>query len=79
MVLQWSNEMVTRWVRAVIGDRCVIVNVIFNNCRSVAVGDDVVGIVFDGRWRRLNYLWIPNHDRFVYVDQGENLRRVSQA
>jgi hypothetical protein len=47
-VLQWGNEMVTRLARTVIGDRCVIITVIFNNCRCVAVGDDVLGIVLRG-------------------------------
>ncbi len=49
MGLQWVNEMVPRWARAVIGDRCVIVTVVFNNCKSDVVGDDVVDIVFEGR------------------------------
>jgi hypothetical protein len=62
--------MVTRWAGTVIGDRCVIVTVVFNNCRSVVVGDDVVGIVFEGRLGRLDYLWIPNDDGFGFVDQG---------
>jgi hypothetical protein len=65
MVLQLANEMVMRWAHAVIGDRCVVVTVIFNNFRHVAVGDDVIDIVFEGRWRRLDYLWIPNDDGFV--------------
>ncbi len=53
-----------------IGYRCVVVTVIFNNSRSDAVGDDVIGIVFEGRWKRLNYLWVPNDDGLIYVDQG---------
>ncbi len=51
MVLKWSNEMLTRWACAVIGDRCVVVTVVFNDCRSDAVGADVLGIMFEGRWR----------------------------
>jgi hypothetical protein len=70
MVLQWANEMVMRWACAVIGDRWVIVIVIFNDCRSDAVGADVVGIVFEGRLRGLNFLGIPNDDGFVDVNQG---------
>jgi hypothetical protein len=75
MVLQWANKMVTRWACAVIGDRCVVVTVIFNNCKIVVVEDDVIGIVFEGRQRRLNYLWIPNNDGFVYVNQGGGFLR----
>ncbi len=48
MVLQWANEMVTIWAHAVIGDWCVVVTVVFNNCSSVVVGNDVIGIVFEG-------------------------------
>ncbi len=67
---QWANKMVTRWASAVIVDRCVVVTVIFNECSSVVDGDYVVGIVFEGRRGRLDYLWIPNDDGFVYVHQG---------
>jgi len=55
-------------VCAVIGDRCVLNTVVFKNCRHDAVGADVMGIVFEGRWRRLNFLGISNDDRFVDVD-----------
>ncbi len=59
-----------------IWDKCVIVTVVFNNCRSDVVGDDVVlGIVCEGRRRRLNYLRIPIDDGFVYVDQGGGFLR----
>jgi hypothetical protein len=70
MVLQWANEMVTRWACAVIGNRYVLVTVFFKNCRSDAVGADVMGIVLEGRWRQFNFLRIPNDDRFVDVDPG---------
>ncbi len=40
-VLQWANEMVTRWAGALTGDRCVLVAVVLDNCRSIAVGVDV--------------------------------------
>ncbi len=62
--------MVSRCVCAVNEGRCVIVTVIFNNCRSVAVGADVVGIVIERRRRWLNFLGVPNDDGFVDVDQG---------
>ena len=73
--MQWANKMVTRWAHAAVGDRCVIITVIFNNCRSVAVGDYVIGIVFEGRQGRLDYLWILNDDRFVYFHQGGGFLR----
>ncbi len=41
-------------MHAVIGDRCVVITVILNDCRSVGIGDDVVGIVFEGRQGRLD-------------------------
>ena len=66
--MQWAIEMVVRCVCAVIGDRCVLNTVMFKNCRHDAVGADVMGIVFEGRWRRLNFLGISNDDRFVDVD-----------
>jgi hypothetical protein len=69
MVLQWANEMVTRWVSAVTGDRRVIITVILNNCRSVAVGADVVGAVGVGRQGRLHKLRILHDDGFVYINQ----------
>jgi hypothetical protein len=62
--------MVMRCVSAVNGDWCAVVTVIFNDCKSVAVGADVVGIVSEGRRRRLNFLGVPNDDGFVYIDQG---------
>ncbi len=74
-VLQWANEMVTRWVRVVIGDRCVIATVVFNNCRSDAVGDDAIGIVFERKQRWLNYLWIPYDDGFVCDGHGGGFLR----
>jgi hypothetical protein len=67
--------MVTRWARAVIGDRCIIVTVVLNDGRSVAVGDDVVGDVFEGRQGRLDKLRIPNDDGFDYVNQGGGFLR----
>ncbi len=68
--MQWANEMVTRWVCALNGGRCVVTTVVFNNCRSVVVGADVMSIVFDRRRRRLNFLGVPNDDGFINVDQG---------
>jgi hypothetical protein len=59
--------MVANWACAVIGDRCVIFTVVLNNCRSDPVGADVVGIVFEGRQRQLNFRGIPNDDGFVDV------------
>ncbi len=61
-----------------IGYRCVVITVVFNDCRSDAVGEDVFGIMFEGRQRRLNYLFIPNDDRFVYVDQGGGFLRTGK-
>ncbi len=50
--------------------RRVVITVVFNNCRNVEVGADVVGIVFERRQRRLNFLGVSNDDRFVNVDHG---------
>ncbi len=36
------------WAHVVVGDRCVIVTVVLTNCKSDAVGDDVIGVVFEG-------------------------------
>jgi hypothetical protein len=55
---------------AVIGDRCVEDTVVFSYCRSDAAGADVIGIVFEGRQRLLNFLGIPNHEGFVDVKEG---------
>jgi hypothetical protein len=68
--LQWATVMVMRWACAVNGGRCSVVTVHFNNCRSVVVGVDVVGIVFEGRWRWPNLLGVPNDDGFIDVNQG---------
>ncbi len=56
VVWQWANVLVTRRACAVNEGRHVIIIVVFNNCRSVAVGADVVGIVFDGRRSLVNFL-----------------------
>ncbi len=42
---------------------------VLNDCRGVAVGAAVVGVVVVGRQGRLNKLWIPNDDGFVFVNQ----------
>ncbi len=52
------------------GGRCVVVTVLFNDCRSVMVGTDVVGIVFERWQRQLNFLGVPNDDWFVNVNHG---------
>ncbi len=52
------------------GVRQVVVTVIFNNCRSDAVGADVVGNVFERRWRTLNFLGVPNDYRFLNFGHG---------
>ncbi len=51
------------------GGRCVVVTITVNDCRSVTVGANVVGIVFVRRQRCLNFLGVPN-DGFVDVDHG---------
>jgi hypothetical protein len=50
-VLQWANVMVTRWAGIVNEGRRVVVTVFFNDCRSVTVGANVLGIVFERRRR----------------------------
>jgi hypothetical protein len=69
LVLQWANAMVMKGSRAMIEDRWVVVSVLLNDCRSVVVGADVVGVMVEGRQGRLNKLRIPNDDGFVYTDQ----------
>jgi hypothetical protein len=66
--LQWANEMVTRWVGALTRDRCVVVAIVLNNCRSVAVGADAIGVEVVGRQGRLNKLRISNDDGFIFVN-----------
>ncbi len=48
--------------------RCVVITVALNNGRSVAVGDDVICVVFEGWQGRLDKLRTPNDDGFVYVN-----------
>jgi hypothetical protein len=60
--------MVMRWVGALTGDRCIVVAVILDNCRSVGVGADVVGVEVVGWQGRLNKLRIPNDDGFIFVN-----------
>jgi hypothetical protein len=50
------------------GDRVVLVAVILDNGRSVAVGGDVVGVEVGGWQDRLKKLRISNDDRFVFID-----------
>ncbi len=57
-VLQWVNVMVTRWACAVNGGRHDVVTVIINDCKSVSVGANVMGIMFERRQRHLNFLGI---------------------
>jgi hypothetical protein len=52
------------------GGRRVIITVIFNDCRNVVVGADVVDIVVERRQRLLNFLEVPNDDEFVDVNRG---------
>ncbi len=67
--MQWANEMLTRWAGALTGDRCIIVvAVILDNCRSVVVGDDVIGVEVVGQQGRLKKLRIPNDDGFIFVN-----------
>jgi hypothetical protein len=54
---------------AVTRNRWVIAVVVLNDCRGVVVRANVIGVVVVGRQGRLNKLWIPNDDRFVFVDQ----------
>jgi hypothetical protein len=63
--------MVSRWACAVNGDRCVIVTVIFDDCRSVTVGANAKGSVFVWRLRGLNLQGFPYSDGFI-VDSGDN-------
>ncbi len=62
--------MVTRWACAVNGGRYDVITVIINDCKSVTVGANVMGIVLERRQRHLNFLGNPNDDRFVDVDHG---------
>ena len=50
------------------GDRYVVVAVVLDNCRSVAVGVVADGVEVVGWQGRLNKLRIPNDDRFIFVD-----------
>jgi hypothetical protein len=52
------------------GGRCVIGTVIFNDCRSVTVGANVLDVVFERRQRRLTFLGVPNDYGFVDVNHG---------
>ncbi len=47
------------------GVRHVIVTVVFNDCRSVTIGANVMGNVFERRRRCLNFLGVPNDDGSV--------------
>jgi hypothetical protein len=69
MVLQWANEMVTRWAGVLTGERRVVVAVVLGDCRRVAAGANVVGVEVVGRQGRLNKVRISNDDGFVFVDQ----------
>jgi hypothetical protein len=67
-VLEWANEMVTRWSGALTENRCNVVTVVLDNCRSVADGVAVLGVEVVGWQGRLNKLRIPNDDGFIFVD-----------
>jgi hypothetical protein len=56
--------MVMRWAGALTGDRCVVLAVVLNDCRSVAVGVDDVGVEVVDWQVRLNKLRIPNDNGF---------------
>jgi hypothetical protein len=60
------------------GDRCVVNTIVFNDCRSDAIGTDVVGVVFEGRQRGLTFLVIPNDDKLINVNQGGRCLRCSE-
>jgi hypothetical protein len=60
--------MVTRWVGALTGDRCVVVAIVPDNSRSVAVGVDVISVEVAVWQGRLNKLRIPNDDGFTFVN-----------
>jgi hypothetical protein len=50
------------------------------NCRSVAIGVDVIGVEVVGRQGRLNKLRIPNDDRYIFIDRwGGRWRRRKNA
>ncbi len=50
------------------GEWCIVVTVVLNNCRSVAVGVGVVGVEVVGQQGRLNKSRIPNDDGFIFID-----------
>ncbi len=50
------------------GDRVVVLAVILDNGRSVAVGVDDVSVEVGGPQGRLNKLRIPNDDGFIFFD-----------
>ncbi len=59
------------------GGRHVVVTVVFaNDCRSVAIGANVMGIVFERRQRHLNFLGVPNDNGFIDVDHGGKNWRI---
>ncbi len=71
--------MVLRWVCVVNGGRCVVISVVFDDCRSVTVGANVRGSVFVWRQRRLNFLGVPNGDGFVIKSGGNDWRSRKNA
>jgi hypothetical protein len=50
------------------GDRVVVVAVVLDEGRSVAVGVDVVGVDLGGQQSRLNKLRIPSDDGFIFFE-----------
>ncbi len=68
--------MVMSWACAVNGGRHVVLTVIFNDCRSVTVGANVVGIVFERRWNQLNFQGVSNDDGFNHVNHGGKYWRI---
>jgi hypothetical protein len=60
-----------RWACVVFRDRCVINTIVFNNCRSDAIGAE-------GRQRGLKFLVIPNDDGLIDVNQGGRCLRCSK-
>ncbi len=48
----------------------IVLTGIFNNHRSVEVGADGAGIVFERRQRRPNFLGVPNDGECAGVNHG---------
>ena len=53
---------------ALTGDRVIVIVIVLDNGRSIAVRVDVVGVDIGGWQCRLNKLRIPNDDKFIFFD-----------